>query len=259
MLGAVQFGDKFDKVLEMLVLELRDMMVKDFMPRGYDIIIDDTNFHPRHEKRMRSLAQERNNLLDITPGEHEHYEVEVKFFDVSVKTAIKRDLARAQSVGSEVIERMYNDFLTPKADVYSPKPGLPACIIVDIDGTLAHMTNRGPFDTSKYDDDTFDEIIADVARAERHKGVAVVLCSGREEAHREVTEGWLKRHGFEWDAFFMRCTGDNRNDAIIKSELFDENIKDKWQVKFVLDDRDRVVKMWRERGLKVLQVAEGNF
>ena len=32
-----------------------------------------------------------------------------------------------------------------------------------------------------------------------------------------------------------------------------------YDVEFVLDDRDRVVKMWRDRGLKVLQVAEGDF
>lgn len=46
----------------------------------------------------------------------------------------------------------------------------------------------------------------------------------------------------------------------VKKELFDRYVRDKYNIRFVLDDRDRVVKMWRnEIGLKVLQVAEGAF
>jgi hypothetical protein len=56
----------------------------------------------------------------------------------------------------------------------------------------------------------------------------------------------------------MRKTGDTRNDTIVKREILDELIK-KYCIKFVLDDRDRVVKMFRESWIKVLQVAEGNF
>jgi hypothetical protein len=53
--------------------------------------------------------------------------------------------------------------------------------------------------------------------------------------------------------------GDMRNDSIVKEEIYEEHIKPRFNVRFVLDDRDRVVKMWRENGLKVLQVAEGDF
>lgn len=71
---------------------------------------------------------------------------------------------------------------------------------------------------------------------------------------------WLQKYFLDPHYLFMRATGDNRRDDIVKRELFDAHIRDHFNVRYVLDDRDRVVKMWRnELGLTVLQVAEGNF
>ena len=57
----------------------------------------------------------------------------------------------------------------------------------------------------------------------------------------------------------MRKTGDFRKDSIVKKELFDENVRGKYNIEFVLDDRNQVVEMWRSIGLVCLQVADGNF
>jgi len=57
----------------------------------------------------------------------------------------------------------------------------------------------------------------------------------------------------------MRETGSTEKDAIIKERIFRKEIEPKYDVKFILDDRDQVVKMWRSIGLKCLQVAEGAF
>ena len=58
----------------------------------------------------------------------------------------------------------------------------------------------------------------------------------------------------------MRKTDDFRQDSIVKKELFDQYIKDKYFVEYWLDDRDQVVKMVREElGLLCLQVYYGNF
>ena len=35
----------------------------------------------------------------------------------------------------------------------------------------------------------------------------------------------------------MRSAGDKREDSIVKSELFDAHVRDKYNVQFVLDDR----------------------
>jgi len=48
--------------------------------------------------------------------------------------------------------------------------------------------------------------------------------------------------------------------GLLKKELYDAHVKDKYDVLFVLDDRDQVVNMWRnELGLACFQVANGNF
>jgi len=82
----------------------------------------------------------------------------------------------------------------------------------------------------------------------------------------DKTVTWIKQHilpdvilGDDIE-LFMRLESDHRKDAIIKKEFYDSDIKDKYDVYFVLDDRKQVVDMWRkECELTVLQVAEGDF
>jgi hypothetical protein len=57
----------------------------------------------------------------------------------------------------------------------------------------------------------------------------------------------------------MRAAGDSRRDSIVKREIFDDRIRQVWHVKGVLDDRDQVVRMWRDLGLTCVQVAPGDF
>ena len=57
----------------------------------------------------------------------------------------------------------------------------------------------------------------------------------------------------------MRTDRDFREDSIVKFEIFKEHIQDQFDVKIVLDDRQRVVDMWRGQGLRVLQVDKGDF
>jgi len=57
----------------------------------------------------------------------------------------------------------------------------------------------------------------------------------------------------------MRAAGDMRKDAIVKAEIFDREIRHRWDVTAVFDDRQQVVRMWRSLGLTVFAVAEGDF
>lgn len=127
--------------------------------------------------------------------------------------------------------------------------------MVDIDGTLAHMQDRSPYDYSKVMSDTLDDVIADITR----KYKTVVVMSGRPESCREDTENWLRKHAVRFDKLFMRTTGDNRKDSIVKLELYKEHVEPNYNISFILDDRNQVVEMWRENGLKCLQVADGSF
>jgi len=130
-------------------------------------------------------------------------------------------------------------------------------IMVDIDGTLAHMNGRSPYDPSKYHEDTVDPAIRDIVN--RYTDVDVIVCSGRDDTYYDVTAKWLDDNGIEYDRLLMRKAGDNREDSIVKWELYQTEIEPNSNVLFVLDDRNRVVNMWRKNGLKCLQVAEGDF
>jgi len=97
-------------------------------------------------------------------------------------------------------------------------------------------------------------------RAMHTAGNAIIFCSGRDAVCRPETEAWLDLFvGVPYEALFMRPEGDGRKDAVVKREIFDQDIRDSWRIVGVFDDRQQVVRMWRALGLTVFQVAEGDF
>lgn len=134
-------------------------------------------------------------------------------------------------------------------------------VICDIDGTLAKMNGRSPFDWSRVGEDDINPPVVSLVKLLNscESPFEVIIFSGRDEVCRKQTELWLLYNGIHYKELHMRPEGDNRADTIIKKELYDKHIKDKYHVEFVLDDRNSVVKMWRDLGLHCFQVAEGNF
>ena len=143
-------------------------------------------------------------------------------------------------------------------------------IICDLDGTLSNAERRKYLidGSQKKDWATFYERcdeddphhdIADLLRRLVDSGLTVVYVTGRVESVREKTLAWLKRHDMPEGWIYMRPDGDFRQDCVLKSEIADQNGLTPERVFLALDDRDQVVKMWRERGIRCLQVAEGNF
>lgn len=138
-------------------------------------------------------------------------------------------------------------------------------IIFDIDGTLADLTHRRHFVRSKpknwkafdagmaEDKPIYPVIAALVSFKRADTNNRIILCSGRSEPNRGVTVDWLKRHNI-WqyvDNLYMRAANDYRADDIIKEELLDRILEDGYYPAMVFDDRPRVVRMWRRRGLYV--------
>lgn len=149
------------------------------------------------------------------------------------------------------------------------------CIIFDIDGTLADNTHRQHFLAGGKKDwksflspeelakDTPNQAVVQLANILIMNGTTIVLCSGRAEARRKVTEEWLAKHlvyvGYgEYLPLYMRANGDHRPDTVVKKELLG-HIRETYYPWLVIDDRTSVVKMWREEGLTCLQCAEGEF
>jgi predicted kinase len=248
-LRAMLDDGQHSKPNEAFVLKVRDLLITEALATGYSVISDDTNLHPKHETQIRELVKG----LGV--------EVAIKdFTDVPVETCIERDLQREQSVGEKVIRQMYRQFLRPAPVPPAYDPELPDAVICDLDGTLALLNGRDPYDASRCEEDALNKPVAEVLW--QMIDVATLLfTSGREERYRPETTRWLASHGFANgpNFLFMRPTGDNRPDAVVKREIYEREILGKYNVLFALDDRNRIVELWRSLGLTCFQVAEGDF
>lgn len=219
-----------------IIAELRD---------GNNVVVDDTNFNPKHQVRLQKIADELGA------------EFEVLFVDTHPEECIKRNRKRPNSVPLEVIVSMYNKYIGPyKEEKIEYDEKKEECIIVDVDGTLAHIDGRNPYDASRAHTDILDDAVSSVVNMAYGHGYKVVVLTGRSAEHLDITEKWLQDNGVNYDEIYTRDRHDNRADYIIKRELFDLHVRNKYNVKYVIDDRPQVCREWRRMGLKVLQVGE---
>ena len=248
---------QFDPKVEDDITAFQEILMGQAFVLNRDIVVDNTNLNPKVMRHLGDWA--KRNI----------YELEVKdFTHVSLSECIQRDSKRgAQSVGKKVITRMWRQFLQKPPEEPEFVMGAPYAIICDIDGTLAHINDHGKgagrshYDASRCGEDLLDLTVAEIVKSRAAQGDFVIYCSGREDTHRGVTEIWLESHGLTAfpHVLLMRPGGDNREDSIIKEEIFENSIRGKYNVRFCLDDRNRVVDKWRDLGLKCLQVGNGDF
>jgi len=249
---------KFSKSNEKFVKRLRDHLILESLRDGKHVIVDDLNLSSKNYNRVEQLLQQYKKQTG------EQVKLEVKEFEIDLQEAIERDAKRMRPVGRERITQLYNQFYGDKkgrGPFYTEQDrSLPKAIICDLDGTLAIINHRDPFDASKCADDELNEPIADIVKTYKAKGVTIILLSGRTDNYMPQTLEFLAKYEIPYDHLLMRKHGDARKDAIIKKEIVDNNIKGKYYVQFVLDDRNQVVDMWRnEIGYACLQVNYGDF
>lgn len=245
---------------EDLVTVVEDAAIDAALSRGHRTVIDDTNIRLKYLKRFAELAAKHNASFDV------------KQFDVDVDEAIGRVVRRAQAggrnVSAEVIKKQHKGLRAAKVDMaelYTPafepyvapeESYTESAILVDIDGTLAHNNgHRNFYDYSLVGDDEVVDAVAEVVRRFSQDHIIIVM-SGRDDSCQVDTEAWFIKHDIPWDYMFMRKTGDQRKDSVVKIELFDKHVRDKCDVKFVLDDRPSVCRAWRSIGLRVFQVGD---
>lgn len=253
-LRAMLNNSKFSKDNESYILSLRDEIIISSLVQGKNVVVDDTNLDPKHLIAFESIAGEF--LADF----------EIRFFDVDVQECIKRNRQRPNPVPDKVIYAMYERYLNPPVPPVAYDDNLEECLIVDIDGTLAHIADgRSPYDASRAMNDALDENVAlHVAMMYNH-GYKIIIVSGRHEEHREVTEEWLKLHNVQYDELYTRLEtdvdekGNRLDDTLVKERIYNTHIKGRFNVKYALDDRNRVVNKWRSLGIVCWQVAPGNF
>lgn len=133
-------------------------------------------------------------------------------------------------------------------------------MVCDIDGTLALIGDRNPYDWRNSKEDLLNSPVAVVLHGLHATGLAVVYVSGRPEEARPITQRWLDLRVGIWGELHLRADGDGRRDAIVKREIYETAIRPRFDVQLVLDDRSQVVEMWRsDLHLPCFQVAAGDF
>jgi len=151
-------------------------------------------------------------------------------------------------------------------------------VIFDLDGTLALIDVRRAlstkpngkinwgifFDPSNIMLDRPNDPVITTANILKTAGYKIVIFSGRSQATQHATQDWLALYGVVYDQLVMRPTTaglahmpDNDLKQMWLDEYFPGDQKNR--IMCIYDDRDQVVKMWRDNGLTCMQVAPGNF
>lgn len=249
---------------EKLVTNLVNNAIKTAVKAKCNIIVDQTNVNIKYLNQMVEFCKK-------------YADVEFMIFDIPEKVAIERDKNRDASVGVDVIKRMYKnylalfdsnfDFSKRKREAHiannikwKPNGNLPNAVLVDIDGTIAHMQGkRGTFDWDKVDVDVVDEKIREILNVFKKSNYKIIMITGRDGTSKNLTAEWLCNNKIDFDLLYTKPENDFRKDIITKTEIFNNHIKGKYNVLCCLDDRDQAVTMWRDLGIKCLQVEEGGF
>lgn len=249
--------------------------IRTIVESGRDVIVDNTHLSTRFPNLVRDELGDQHEyaIKDFTV---------VPLQDCIDQDAVRTRLNPAGHVGEETVRGLWakgqslqkrmggpglprwsaelnrSDGIKP----YEPDRTKPRAVIVDIDGTLALSTSRSPYDTSRYHADELEHRLAQLidSLTTAREPYQIVVMTGREEGFRDVCVEWLHQHRVAWDELYMRPSDQPYvRDSIVKMELFDRHVRDRFNVIAAFDDRDRVVRLWRRLGLLTLQVAFGDF
>lgn len=248
--------DKFSGPNEGVTRDTERLVAKTLLELGTNVVVDDTNLTDGHIQSWKSLATDVGAKF-----EHVH-------LDTDVHECLKRNEARGTTVPPHVIVQM--SMMTQQYP--QPSQGFVVC---DIDGTLADGTHRMHhiYNTTNDPDwkknwaGFFTDAPKDLVRystveiLEKYAtdGHPIIVVSARPETYRKDTEKWLENifgdAGIpKYATLIMRKANDKREDSIVKKEIYDKYLKH-YPIKAVIDDRPRVIRMWREQGLNVIDVG----
>lgn len=257
---------------------------KKAIEEGRNVIVDNTNLKYDDCKRYFEYVLKNNNLNKT------RYAIdfcEVSFNSIEKAISLRSNNEDGKNIPEDKMRSMYTLFkrnscvalmysnFTGKINFVFPRdiveysflenaytPSNNEAIICDLDGTISlfkmadgtELRNCYAAETSNAD--LINVAVAKAISAFELTGHKVIFLSGRESKYREPTIEFLNRvsdkFGLSKDiTLYMRASGDNRSDDIVKSELYYNHIKDKYNVVAVFDDRPKVVRLWRSLGLFV--------
>lgn len=253
--------DKWTPAVENYVRCQRELMIRTARFKGQDVIVDNTHFNPKTRKQIVEFCEGIGYTVELVDFQH-----------VSVEECVQRDAQREGKarVGEKVIRDMYRKFSPRPAEGelpdWNPDLSLPKAVLVDLDGTLAEMVARGPFEEHLVYTDRVRQFVLHTVRALQQAGFRLIFMSGRSERCREETVRWLQdKCAFTLDhcELWMRAADDRRRDSDVKRDLYTNHVLGRYSVMAVFDDRQSVIQeCWDQLNIPVFRcgrVGRDNF
>lgn len=260
---------------ERVITKIQDAEVIAMLSLGKDVIVDDTSLQNKALRKWEDVARG-------IPANFEVINVEVP-----LELALERNRARAAAGGRFVPEKVIID----KFQRFCPKGKFPRFIpseeaskqnhdksvtsagmkivkyepdyskeeawIFDLDGTLALFEGlRGPFEWDKVGNDLPHRHVIALAKMVQATGQKIIITSGREDVCFDESAAWLFNEGINVEKMFMRKAGDGRKDSVVKYEIFDNFIRDNYNICGVVDDRLQVCRLWFDLGMPLFRVGD---
>lgn len=234
------------------------LQVESALECGLTPIIDATNLNKKTIEKWENIAK--------------LYKVEIEYIEciLPYNEALERDSLRERKVGEKVLRKFYQKYYPHMLRIPNNRymklfdTSKASAIICDLDGTIALGYNRGIFEYDKCETDIPDvrviQMLENLYTSKKYN--KIIFLSGRDESGRESAEKWIQKYvdicSTAWE-LKLRKYGDYRSDDVVKKEIYENEIEPFYDVQLVLDDRDKVVKMWRDLGLLCCQVYFGEF
>jgi len=242
---------------EKKVTKYSNTLINETLRAGNTVLLDQTNLNRKYLEELK----------------YWNVPVEIKWFPIHIAQALYRaaTATRNRKVSEKVIQKQYDQYLL-LANSYNEDPidftpikvennkGSKHCIVVDIDGTLAHMNGRSPYEWKKVGEDTVDPAIAYITTSLDHQSsVEIIIATGRDGSCLLETKDWLEDIGLGDCRIEIRQAGDMRPDWKVKEEFWNKLYDEGYNILAMIDDRLQVVRRARNLGYKVLNVDYNNF
>lgn len=256
---------------EKIIRSIREHMLKEFLRKGYNILIDNVNAGARHFDEICAIVSKMNVNCQVFE----------KAFYCPLPELLERDSKRegVARVGEKVVERFFKElggdqfrFYKPRHEIFTKRDcaldrpwtpmkqdeSLPRAAVFDNDGTISLIhPNRSPYNAETADKDFTHDHVIECMRLYHKAGYKILFVSGREEKDREPTERFYKMHFPEVEyELYMRPTGNQEKDVVIKERIFNEHIKGRYFVAAWHDDREQVCRWVYESGLPLFRVND---
>lgn len=263
---------------EKLVSEIERENILTLLRKGKDVIVDVTLADPQYLRRYFDIVyntgydlefsyismgaslqecKENNNARKASGGRYVPEDVIVKMHNRIANTGDSFDKLFEHLIG----EYEKNYALKNKYHI-SRHFEKDYVLIIDLDGTIAKMNGRSPYEWNKVHEDVLnaplDLVLNSIAK--EHFDKKMIFLSGRDDICYDDTLAWLQKHNLKVDALYMRKNRDMRPDWVVKLEILENEIIAKNQIPILsFDDRDSICKLWRHLGIPCYQVDFGNF